>query len=198
MALTRSARHQRTVPVPFSALLTPRRSMSSPLGFGRGKLAGNQCPVVAVRPEGANHQWRRNPPRKLSIDLVADERLGRVTGRAGARSLDLPDDRRREPAITRFGQVSPARAKTRHNGRPICGYRNSRSEVVPASCAEERYRRRASARDTTWERAAQHGSSPDSTLEEAGFELSVRPPRGGWSGSECRPAPVPSDPLASA
>ena len=43
-----------------------------------------------------------------------------------------------------------ARAKTRHNGRRICGYRNSRSEVVPASCAEERYRRRASARDTTW------------------------------------------------
>ena len=34
--------------------------------------------------------------------------------------------------------------------QPICGYRNSRSEVVPASCAEERYRRRASARDTTW------------------------------------------------
>ena len=37
-----------------------------------------------MRPEGANHQWRRNPPRELSIDLVADERLGRVTGRAGA------------------------------------------------------------------------------------------------------------------
>jgi hypothetical protein len=33
-----------------------------------------------VRPEGANHQWRRNPPRELSIDLVADERLVRVTG----------------------------------------------------------------------------------------------------------------------
>ena len=39
---------------------------------------------MAVRPEGANHQWRRNPPRELSIDLVADERPGRVTGRAGA------------------------------------------------------------------------------------------------------------------
>ena len=26
----------------------------------------------------------RIPPRELSIDLVADERLGRVTGRAGA------------------------------------------------------------------------------------------------------------------
>src|SRR6202140_1975200 len=32
-----------------------------------------------VRPEGANHQWRRNPPGELSIDPVADERLMRVT-----------------------------------------------------------------------------------------------------------------------
>ena len=39
---------------------------------------------VSVRPEGACHQWRRVPPRELSIDLVADERLGRVTGRAEA------------------------------------------------------------------------------------------------------------------
>ena len=45
---------------------------------------GSECRLMAVRPEGANHQWRRNPPRELSIDLVADERLGRVTGRAGA------------------------------------------------------------------------------------------------------------------
>lgn len=41
-------------------------------------------PEMAVRPEGANHQWRKIPPRELSIDLVADERLGRVTGGAGA------------------------------------------------------------------------------------------------------------------
>ena len=144
-----------------------------------------------MRPEGANHLWRKKPPRELSIDLVADERLGRVTGRAGARSLDLPDDRRREPAITRFGQVSPARAKTRHNGRPICGYRNSRSEVVPASCAEERYRRRASARDTTWERAAQHGSSPDSLPEGGGFELAVpRRERSPRATARAGPSPV--------
>jgi hypothetical protein len=32
-------------------------------------------PVVAVCPEGANHQWRKNPPGELSIDPVADERL---------------------------------------------------------------------------------------------------------------------------
>jgi hypothetical protein len=39
---------------------------------------------LAVRPEGADYQWRRIPPGELSIDPVADERLGRVTGRAGA------------------------------------------------------------------------------------------------------------------
>src|SRR6266436_3291568 len=45
---------------------------------------GCMSPVVAVRPEGANHQWRKNPPGELSIDPVADERLVRVTARAGA------------------------------------------------------------------------------------------------------------------
>ena len=40
--------------------------------------------VVAVRPEGAHHQWRRIPPGELSIDPEASERLGRVTGRAEA------------------------------------------------------------------------------------------------------------------
>ena len=43
-----------------------------------------ECEHMAVRPEGANHQWRKNPPRELSIDLEADERLGWATGRAGA------------------------------------------------------------------------------------------------------------------
>jgi hypothetical protein len=37
-----------------------------------------------VRPDGAHHQWRQIPPRELSIDLVADERFCRATGRAGA------------------------------------------------------------------------------------------------------------------
>jgi len=41
-------------------------------------------PRLYVRPEGANHQWRKIPPGELSIDLEADERFGRVTGRAGA------------------------------------------------------------------------------------------------------------------
>jgi hypothetical protein len=42
------------------------------------------CRLLAVRSEGANHQWRKIPPGELSIDPEADERLGRVTGRAGA------------------------------------------------------------------------------------------------------------------
>ena len=75
----------------FSHVVTPRLS-PSPLDVGLvahrseklAPLAGDGGPVVAVRPEGANHLWRKKPPRELSIDLVADERLGRVTGRAGA------------------------------------------------------------------------------------------------------------------
>jgi hypothetical protein len=41
-------------------------------------------PENSVRPDGAVHQWRKDPPRELSIGLVADERLGRVTGWAEA------------------------------------------------------------------------------------------------------------------
>jgi hypothetical protein len=44
----------------------------------------SQRPLLAVRPEGANHQWRKIPSRELSIELEADEQLGRATGRAGA------------------------------------------------------------------------------------------------------------------
>jgi hypothetical protein len=39
---------------------------------------------MTVRLEGANYQWRKIPPGELSIDPEADERLGRVTGWAGA------------------------------------------------------------------------------------------------------------------
>ncbi|HLN07483.1 MAG TPA: hypothetical protein VK281_00725 [Xanthobacteraceae bacterium] len=41
------------------------------------------CQFLIVRPKGANHLWRV-PPGALSIEPVADERLGRVTGGAGA------------------------------------------------------------------------------------------------------------------
>ena len=40
--------------------------------------------LCSVCPEGVFHLWRKIPPRELSIDLVADERSGWVTGRAGA------------------------------------------------------------------------------------------------------------------
>ena len=40
--------------------------------------------ILAVRPEGANHQWRKIPPGELSIDPVADERLVRVIAWVGA------------------------------------------------------------------------------------------------------------------
>src|SRR5690349_21175782 len=36
-------------------------------------------PPYSVRPEGANHQWRKISPGELSIASVADERLGWVT-----------------------------------------------------------------------------------------------------------------------
>ena len=47
-------------------------------------LLHRKSPELAVRPEGANHQWRKIPPGELSIDPVADEQLGRATARAGA------------------------------------------------------------------------------------------------------------------
>jgi hypothetical protein len=47
-------------------------------------LSHCESPKLAVRPDGANHQWRKIPPGELSIDPVADEQLGRATGRAGA------------------------------------------------------------------------------------------------------------------
>src|SRR5438132_13469565 len=53
-------------------------------GAADQQLSCSACPVLAVRPEGANHQWRKIPPGELSIDPVADERLVRVTARAGA------------------------------------------------------------------------------------------------------------------
>jgi CubicO group peptidase (beta-lactamase class C family) len=59
--------------------------------FGPGEKIEHQrrllrcmSPEMAVRPEGANHQWRKNPPGELSIDPVADERLAQVTARVGA------------------------------------------------------------------------------------------------------------------
>jgi hypothetical protein len=49
----------------------------------RGRETGHSHrarPRLYVRPEGANHQWRKISPGELSIVPVADERPGRVTG----------------------------------------------------------------------------------------------------------------------
>jgi hypothetical protein len=48
---------------------------SNPKSSAIYKLAGRLPHLLAVRPEGANHQWRKNPPGELSIDPVADGRL---------------------------------------------------------------------------------------------------------------------------
>ena len=47
-------------------------------------LSSVGCLLLAVRPEGAEHQWRKIPPGELSIDPVADERFLRVTAWIGA------------------------------------------------------------------------------------------------------------------
>jgi hypothetical protein len=52
--------------------------------YKRTTSVSGLCPLMAVRLEGANHQWRKNPPGELLIDPVADERLVRVTVRVGA------------------------------------------------------------------------------------------------------------------
>lgn len=57
---------------PLYALLLTNRRMA---------LDGEIARCGSVRPEGAEHQWRKVPPRELSVDLVADERGGQVTGR---------------------------------------------------------------------------------------------------------------------
>jgi hypothetical protein len=59
-------------------------------GKSHSRAAEGDCasPDHAVRPEGARHQWRKVPPRELSIDLVAVERFGWATGRRSLASLE--------------------------------------------------------------------------------------------------------------
>jgi hypothetical protein len=64
--------YAKPVPVNFRALRRPRRDNTY---CHRQHL----MPFLAVRPEGANHQGRKNPPGEFSMDPVADERLMRVT-----------------------------------------------------------------------------------------------------------------------
>ena len=70
--------------IPVEQLWRPSRIVEAAKPSNRGALLQCMSPVVAVRPEGADHQWRKNPPGELSIDPVADERLMRVTAWVGA------------------------------------------------------------------------------------------------------------------
>ena len=48
------------------------------------RSGSSPCRRLAVRPEGADHQWRKNPPESCRLVPVADERLVRVTVWVGA------------------------------------------------------------------------------------------------------------------
>lgn len=67
-----------------------REIRTSGLMSGEGKRgdaarpSNRALPRLYVRPEGAYRQWRKIPPRELSIGLVADERFDQATGWAGA------------------------------------------------------------------------------------------------------------------
>jgi ABC transporter substrate binding protein len=50
--------------------IPPRFSRAPTRRSNRIRLLHRMSPELAVRPEGANHQWRRNPPGELSIDPV--------------------------------------------------------------------------------------------------------------------------------
>jgi hypothetical protein len=70
----------RTRPVPGTTSTAPRERRAT-------SATGAPAPAsldFSVRPDGARHQWRKVPPRELSVDLVADERLVWATGRVEA------------------------------------------------------------------------------------------------------------------
>ena len=66
------------------AALVPPTVSDTSFTTDQFSVGGDDVLFLAVRPEVANHQWRKIPPGELSIDPVADERLGWATGRAGA------------------------------------------------------------------------------------------------------------------
>src|ERR1700730_6866594 len=74
-----NALHPRRLAAHFSAPAesSPARTIPAGCGFKRTRWL-QPCQLMAVRPEGANHQWRKIPPGELSINPVADERLRRV------------------------------------------------------------------------------------------------------------------------
>src|SRR6516164_6232169 len=71
----------------------------------------SDCPnpassALGSAPEGANHQWRKNPPGELSIDPVAVERLVRVTAWVGVLVTKVACGRLSEPASRNVSEAS--------------------------------------------------------------------------------------------
>jgi hypothetical protein len=73
-------------PAPGICLMLAARLQLRAVATGRvrGPIQVRVSALYFVRPEGVCHQWRKDPPGELSIDPVADERLGRATERAEA------------------------------------------------------------------------------------------------------------------
>ncbi len=70
----RNFRSGSELPVRGGCLPRPELLWPRPEGLGVAKAHKR-----TMRPDGADHQWREVPPRELSVDLVADERCGRVS-----------------------------------------------------------------------------------------------------------------------
>jgi hypothetical protein len=77
----------------FEWLIVNRESRISLPCYHRGLWARRLLTTIkneqtkrecCVRANGADRQWVEVPPRQLSVSLVADKRLGLVTGRAEA------------------------------------------------------------------------------------------------------------------
>ena len=67
---------------PTTAIIDSQTAKGAVKGGLRSTRPGTT--PARVRLDGARHLWRKVPSRQLSIDLEADERCGRVTGRAEA------------------------------------------------------------------------------------------------------------------
>ena len=85
-------------------------------------------PFQTVRPEGADHQWRKMPPRELSVDLVADERGGRVGAFLGPLAQPWPTDvsRLSSPPMPRLWQVLQL-------NNPLAESLGSKKSIFPSS-----------------------------------------------------------------
>jgi hypothetical protein len=95
------------------------------LRLGRPCHALRRLRASVADPGGAAPFWllALAHPRRAAVN---------EDGHASAIGTTDQDQVRHRCANGRSGRVSPARAKTPHNGRPICGCRTSRNKVLPA------------------------------------------------------------------